>query len=644
MADLITKSVLSVYATVESNLANLAVKDGQLIFVQDKHKIALDFGGKRTIYNQIQELATEGSRISMLAPLSGAYYFVLETSVLWTYRNGWVQITTSPLSIEQDLNAAVNAALEEAKKNGEFDGENGFSPIATVTQTATGATINITDKNGTTTATIANGKDTKEYSAWESIQFEVVVGAALSTGRYENPLSTAKYAEVHVGGYTQLNVTGWQFGASYGYALCAFYNEKQELISAVKLTDSTQYTDYLVDVPANAFTVVVNGLVGNAMALTGLKVFDCKVLAEEKANRIAKWVTPAISIKQGYIIAQSGTEEQANGNGEIGVVDVSTYKKVIVTGWQYGISYGFKLCYFYGADGQVLSSHQGSTESKKNVLTLDVPNGAVTLKVNGHRYEGNVSVSAYEFFDVADLYDALRPSGKKLITLGDSITALGTGDTGWLKYFIEKTNCELVANVAVNGAWLMDKAGTTYDGNPVFNGPDNNVNNVLGNQVQKILNNNYSAPDIIIIAIGTNAGISITKEQMKGAYYDSSNSLIPLDGVDRTTSAGAYRWCLEKLHTLYPNALIFWCTPIHAAQNIRTTEGTTSNAESLRIATEYTGQIMIDTIRCGINGVNEIGGENGEFLVDGLHPNANGAKKIGYYNASKVLPYLGNLC
>ena len=36
-------------------------------------------------------------------------------------------------------------------------GSDGFSPIATVTQTETGATISIQDKSGTTTATITNG-------------------------------------------------------------------------------------------------------------------------------------------------------------------------------------------------------------------------------------------------------------------------------------------------------------------------------------------------------------------------------------------------------------------------------------------------------------------------------------------------------
>ena len=42
-------------------------------------------------------------------------------------------------------------------------GADGFSPIATVTQTASGATVTITDKNGTTTANISNGADGQDY-------------------------------------------------------------------------------------------------------------------------------------------------------------------------------------------------------------------------------------------------------------------------------------------------------------------------------------------------------------------------------------------------------------------------------------------------------------------------------------------------
>ena len=99
MADLTTYPVLSVCASVGSKLQDLAIKDGQLIFVQDKHKIAFDFGEKRVFYNQIEEVATEQDRQSILAPITGQYYFVIKTAVLWTYQDGWVQLTTPPEEI-----------------------------------------------------------------------------------------------------------------------------------------------------------------------------------------------------------------------------------------------------------------------------------------------------------------------------------------------------------------------------------------------------------------------------------------------------------------------------------------------------------------------------------------------------------------
>lgn len=89
--------ILSICATVASKLPDLVIKNGQLVFVQDKHRIALDYNGKRVFYNQIEELATESERTSLLAPVVGIYYFVIETAVLWTYQtSGWVMVTTPP--------------------------------------------------------------------------------------------------------------------------------------------------------------------------------------------------------------------------------------------------------------------------------------------------------------------------------------------------------------------------------------------------------------------------------------------------------------------------------------------------------------------------------------------------------------------
>lgn len=99
MVDSTINPILSAIATVGSRVKDLKINDGQLIFVRDKHRIALDFGGKRTFYNQIEELATEEDRTSLLDPVAGLFYFVIETAVLWVYRDGWIQLTTTPKDV-----------------------------------------------------------------------------------------------------------------------------------------------------------------------------------------------------------------------------------------------------------------------------------------------------------------------------------------------------------------------------------------------------------------------------------------------------------------------------------------------------------------------------------------------------------------
>lgn len=54
-----------------------------------------------------------------------------------------------------------------------FDGVDGFSPTATVTQSDDGATVRITDKNGTTTAEIKNGENGEDYVLTESDKEEI---------------------------------------------------------------------------------------------------------------------------------------------------------------------------------------------------------------------------------------------------------------------------------------------------------------------------------------------------------------------------------------------------------------------------------------------------------------------------------------
>ena len=97
MADT-TKNVMSLIATSSSRIKDLVIKNGQLIFIQDLGRIAFDFNNKRVFYNQIVELNTDMERREMVSPLNG-YYFVVDTGVLWRYRNDWIQITSKPEEI-----------------------------------------------------------------------------------------------------------------------------------------------------------------------------------------------------------------------------------------------------------------------------------------------------------------------------------------------------------------------------------------------------------------------------------------------------------------------------------------------------------------------------------------------------------------
>lgn len=477
------------------------------------------------------------------------------------------------------------------------------------------------------------------------------------------------YATTSVVAGAEITIIGWQGASTSGFYAYYFYDESETCVAHYETTATGVAVVATVVVPENAATLVVNFRPASnnvarvfgvgELSLSPQGIFDeLEGQVEELRGGVAYETTLEnfeypLEITAGKLRSINGGD-RSDAQYETATLPVVAGDTIITTGYQAASASGFYLYYFYDATGACVAHYETTETAVTLTKTVVVPDGAVSLVVNGKPSVCTISVvgertGKYGVDYAIEAVESLRKNGvattvkPKIITLGDSITALGVTERGWLRYFIEKTDCELIANVAVNGATLHDKAGTVYDGNPVFQGADNNVNNVLGNQVQKIINNNYEAPDIILIAIGTNGGgVQITKEDMTAVYYNADDTLIPLDTVDRTTSAGAYRYALEKLHTLYPNAIIFWCTPIHAHQAIRTAEEISRNAESLRIATDYTGQVLIDTHRCGINGVNELNGSNGEYLIDGLHPNINGAKKMGYYNASKVKPFFGN--
>lgn len=124
MADESLKAVMSVVVTTASKLTDLAIKNGQLIFINDNKRIALDFNDKRVFYNQIVVLQTESERTGLLAPIQELFYFVVETAILWTYQTtGWIQVTKNPSEIVYigdnlpEVGVTKNIYINKAEKN-----------------------------------------------------------------------------------------------------------------------------------------------------------------------------------------------------------------------------------------------------------------------------------------------------------------------------------------------------------------------------------------------------------------------------------------------------------------------------------------------------------------------------------------------
>lgn len=227
--------------------------------------------------------------------------------------------------------------------------------------------------------------------------------------------------------------------------------------------------------------------------------------------------------------------------------------------------------------------------------------------------------------------------GKRFFFIGDSITHLDITDRGWCKYFNAITLPSSYVNTSVNSATWRDNDNTSvYDGLPLSNGTGNN--NTIGNQVQQIINNAYTKPDIIIIFAGTNDGNEILPDIE--SQFTVSGAIVPLTNVNRMTFAGSMRYAVETLRSLYPSTQIFICTPIQGVESMRTYATIKNKGNVIKDVASRLSIPVIDLQECGIYGINEVAGSTGIDLVDGLHPTISGAIKIGKYIARKVVDYL----
>lgn len=326
---------------------------------------------------------------------------------------------------------------------------------------------------------------------------------------------------------------------------------------------------------------------------------------------------------------------------------------------------------FFDADKKYVSG----INNEPTVLT--VPDGAYYLRFSKNGGFGDIlntlKIEQYgitKYTPYGELYVVVNESalpssilpkwkGLKILTLGDSITAMG-GVNGWTYWIKQYLLADKVVNVSVAGSTWQDKvANQAYDGNP----QPSTDGNVMGNQVQKVLNAkangdaDYQDFDVITFSFGTNDSVDFsvqTKESVESQFitnYAQNNfTVVPLESVNRQTLAGSMRYGFQKLHEAYPNAVIFMCTPTQECYE--TFDSIYQKGDFINFVADRCGVETIDTRRCGIRNIYEsqttIDYDHPEQsgvapiqtdLLDGIHTNENGAKKIAKYNAREIMKY-----
>ena len=214
--------------------------------------------------------------------------------------------------------------------------------------------------------------------------------------------------------------------------------------------------------------------------------------------------------------------------------------------------------------------------------------GAMLIACGKQSDSTEISSEPAEEFDVPSLY------GKVVYVLGDSIPYLSGS---WVDSLAKKTGAEKVINCSRAGAtWVWRDSYESYwaselltkeiaaivsadgkmvsfeDNEEMTNGniPINNSNyTYINNEIafmQRLIQEGYEEPDVIIIACGINDTASYTEiysdELFEKKFYTDRDSL---DDSVKKTLGGGLRANLEALKDLYPNAIIIVSTPIQSA-------------------------------------------------------------------------------
>lgn len=355
-------------------------------------------------------------------------------------------------------------------------------------------------------------------------------------------------------------------------------------------------------------------------------------------------IVDTLSLEFAEDVEHSFSEEgYVNSKGDIldpttsmntGYVSLHGVVKLNYIGWM-GTG-GYALA-FYTEDKKLLTDISVSGNNGKTVLEIDItdyPYSKAEYVVASHYkatalpnpYFKTMAMEDNLVKRVSGIRESLCPTrGKTALFFGDSITETATiSDDGteyvegtrknWPTYAKNVLELGSMTNFAKSGAAYKDRDGVLEQ-------------QKISVQINSALSNNLPA-DIVVISAGANDGSS------RIGSYETAMSKTTLEDLDRSILYEAIRWAMWKLRTAYPDAVCFAATPIQRADR----EPIESVTEAItKMAHRYNFIVIPAQDESGIIRENEVWEAEGHDLIDGLHPNENGQKKMANLYSRYIL-------
>lgn len=319
-------------------------------------------------------------------------------------------------------------------------------------------------------------------------------------------------------------------------------------------------------------------------------------------------------------------------------------------------------------------------------IEYTIPKGVKSIALNHNNINFTVNVSVFRIKnktrmdvlqeEIDNNYQELSKlplNGKVVYVLGDSITYL---NGSWVNKLSEKTGAKKVINCGRGGAtWRWRDSYIPYFGSDIYsknivanvsadgktvnfdgntnlsNGnlpTDNNNYTYINNEIafmQRLINEDYEKPNVIIIACGINdtgANCEVYSDELfESKFYTDRDSL---SNTVKKTLGGGLRANIEALKALYPTATIIVSTPIQSPYKYFRPYIPNTCTWIKKFAEFYSCPVIDAYSESGISAFFEKGwddmsynGDNaGRYLFDGLHPNVDGYKLLSNYFSNRI--------